>query len=275
MARHSKGDKISSHRKDSNLRHTFYVAAPFAAAASSFLLAFLTAWLQAQSKDLLPDYVMMVGVTSAVLAVGAGIASIWAGYMLHRGANYHDRHYDDDTDQIKHKHPFKAWHRMLVLGLHAATFLSECCYLYMLISTTLVGDKKEYCVTLSQATSLADCDHPIYPVLILVLLVCITAAMAVLLFIATRSAKNDFRANADEHARLQGVDLDDDAERGRRKSRSRSKSRGRSASRSASRARQRDDTDDDPTEDESGQDDNYGDSYGDSGRKGRSGAAYW
>ncbi|CDR40699.1 RHTO0S05e06392g1_1 [Rhodotorula toruloides] len=246
MARHSKGDKISSHRKDSNLRHTFYVAAPFAAAASSFLLAFLTAWLQAQSKDLLPDYVMMVGVTSAVLAVGAGIASIWAGYMLHRGANYHDRHYDDDTDQIKHKHPFKAWHRMLVLGLHAATFLSECCYLYMLISTTLVGDKKEL-----RPPDLPRPDP------------------------RPRAAKNDFRANADEHARLQGVDLDDDAERGRRKSRSRSKSRGRSASRSASRARQRDDTDDDPTEDESGQDDNYGDSYGDSGRKGRSGAAYW
>ncbi|BGP32313.1 hypothetical protein JCM10296v2_004094 [Rhodotorula toruloides] len=267
----SKGDKISSHRKDSNLRHTLYVAAPFAAASSSFLLAFLTAWLQAQSKDLLPDYVMMIGVTSAVLAAGAGIASIWAGYMLHKGANYHDRHYDDDTDSIKHKHPFKAWHRMLVLGLHAATFLSECCYLYMLISTSLVGAKKEYCVTLSQATSLADCEHPIYPVLILVLLVCITASMAVLLFIATRSAKNDFRENAEEHARLQGVDLDD-VERGRSKSRN-SRRSGRSASRSASRARQRDDYDDDD-QDEYDQDDSYGDWYGDSGRK-RAGGAYW
>uniref|UniRef100_A0A0K3CNP2 Uncharacterized protein n=1 Tax=Rhodotorula toruloides TaxID=5286 RepID=A0A0K3CNP2_RHOTO len=269
MARHSKGDKISSHRKDSNLRHTLYVAAPFAAASSSFLLAFLTAWLQAQSKDLLPDYVTMVCVTSAVLAVGAGIASIWAGYMLHKGTNYHDRHYDDDVDTIKHKHPFKAWHRMLVLGLHAATFLSECCYLYMLISTSLVGDKKEYCVTLSQATSLADCDHPIYPVLILVLLVCITASMAVLLFIATRSAKNDFRENAEEHARLQGVDLDD-VERGRSKSRNRSKSRGRSANRSTSRARQRDDYDDDDQDDDTDQDDGYDDT-----RKKRAGAAYW
>lgn len=36
------GDKIATHRKDSSLRHTFYVAAPFAAAASSFLLAFLS-----------------------------------------------------------------------------------------------------------------------------------------------------------------------------------------------------------------------------------------
>ncbi|BGP24878.1 hypothetical protein Rt10032_c09g3826 [Rhodotorula toruloides] len=262
----SRGDKISSHRKDSNLRHTLYVAAPFAASASSFLLAFLTAWLQAQSKDLLPSYVMMIGVTSAILAAGAGIASVWAGYMLHHGASYHDRHYDDDTDEVKHKHPFKAWQRFIVLGLLAGTFLGECCYLAMLISTTMTGGKKEYCVTLSQGVSLANCDHPIYPILILVLLVCITAAMGVLLFIATHSAKNDFRANAEEHARLQGVDLvDDAAPRGRSKSRSRSR---RSTSRSASRApRKRDDT-------ETDEDDLYGE-YGESGDRRRDDGAYW
>lgn len=112
---------------------------------------------------MLPDYVMMIGVLSAILAACAGIASIWAGYLcvrhfsrtvlphtdpldhsLHKGVGYHDRHYDDDPQDVKQKHPFKAWNRFLVLGLHGATFLSECCYLYMLISTSLIGDKKEY-----------------------------------------------------------------------------------------------------------------------------------
>ncbi|GAA6022756.1 hypothetical protein JCM11491_005570 [Sporobolomyces phaffii] len=165
-------------------------AIPIASTVSTTLLAISVAWVQAQSKDLLPKYVMAPAIIGAVCAGVTAVLSLLGFFQLKKGNGYHakqaEKHGQDrssgrlDATRLKHQsHPFYMYH-WLLFGTATAMLVTVGSYLYMLICLVLSED---YCVAFTTATSKDDCkvkgNNGVTTVIILLLL---TVGTAVLLY---------------------------------------------------------------------------------------------
>ncbi|GAA5845473.1 hypothetical protein JCM9279_003046 [Rhodotorula babjevae] len=130
---------------------------PWTAAVLAGGLAGITSWGQAQSKDLLPRYVMTPAVVGAICCALYGIACVACFFLLQKYDNYHERKSGSSARELKQAHPIGHWPRLLLMGTGLAASITEGSYIYML--WFIVSDKDEdYCVTWTPATSKAECD---------------------------------------------------------------------------------------------------------------------
>ncbi|GAA5824308.1 hypothetical protein JCM5353_007015 [Sporobolomyces roseus] len=185
---------VKRHTSDGKLLITPVLGAIFAAGlagVADYLFLRRTCevgWVQAQSKDLLPSYVMAPGIIGAVCAGITAVMSVFATIQLHKGNGYHtkieqktrDSKPHEAFDALKHKsHPFFMWHWAL-LGAGVALLLTVGSYCYMLL---FISRDEQYCVAWQPATSIDDCTGKgNSETLVVVLLMAGTGATGALLF---------------------------------------------------------------------------------------------
>ncbi|GAA5915073.1 uncharacterized protein JCM6883_003258 [Sporobolomyces salmoneus] len=191
---------------------------PVSCAVLAALLAFAVAWVQAQSKDLLPRYMMGPAIIGAVFSAMTAVLSVFGCFQLRKGDGYHDQaeaaHSQKqperqpktalDPAKLDHKsHPLFMWHWFL-FGSAILTVLTVGSYVY--IAICLVFGSDEFCVAYVPATSEADCKVKGNNGKITVAILAIfTIATGVLLFFLDKVVKDNLDYFAYRHQRL--VDL--------------------------------------------------------------------
>ncbi|GAA5874191.1 hypothetical protein JCM16303_005767 [Sporobolomyces ruberrimus] len=201
---------------------------PIATAIMSVILAFGVGWVQGQSKDLLPKYMMGPAIIGAVFAGLTAILAVFGCVKLNKADGYHDKEETKhratnskrplDPETLKHQsHPFFMYHWIL-LGDGAAMLVTTGSYLYMLLCLVWSG---EACVAITPATSEDDCkvkgNNGSITVLLLLVL---TIATGVLLFYYRDVVKDSLDYFDYRHQRLQKL-ASDPSGRGQRRGQNR------------------------------------------------------
>ncbi|GAA5885918.1 hypothetical protein JCM6882_004203 [Rhodosporidiobolus microsporus] len=122
------------------------------------------AWLQAQSKDLLPSFVMGPAIIGAVFSALAGGSCVAGYFMLKKGETYHAKHVQRNPDvrkqDLKHqKHPIH-FLALAILILGISTFVTAGAYYYM-VACILIDNSEDYCLAIAPATSAAECNKSV------------------------------------------------------------------------------------------------------------------
>ncbi|GAA5820084.1 hypothetical protein JCM11251_005476 [Rhodosporidiobolus azoricus] len=163
--RHNQYNQPQDHQKPPrNQRKFSRDFVPWICAALSGVLSAWTAYLQAQSKDLLPTFVMGPAIIGAVCSALAGISCVGGYFVLKKGDNYHQKHVDRNPDvqkrDLKHqKHPIHLVAvAIMILGMSA--FLTVGAYYYM-VACILIDDSDSYCLSISPATSHDECNKSV------------------------------------------------------------------------------------------------------------------
>ncbi|GAA5935402.1 hypothetical protein JCM3775_006263 [Rhodotorula graminis] len=120
-------------------------------------LAGAASWGQAQSKDLLPRYLMGPAIVGAVCCALYGIACVACFVLLQKYDNYHERKSGSSAHELKQEHPIGHWPRLVLMGTGAAATVAMGSYIYMLWGV-LSDSEGDYCITWTPATSKAECD---------------------------------------------------------------------------------------------------------------------
>ncbi|TNY19455.1 hypothetical protein DMC30DRAFT_304218 [Rhodotorula diobovata] len=156
----NRSDNLTRHKGDASRMVT-----PWLAAVIADVFAAAISWGQAQSKDLLPRYMMYAAIVGAICSVLFGFACLAGFYFLHKYDNYHERA-KAKGKQMKHvQHPIALWPRLILMGLGVAAAITNGSYVYML--AFVVNDKEnDYCTTFSQGTSKDKCDSSVTVILI-------------------------------------------------------------------------------------------------------------
>ncbi|BGP48244.1 hypothetical protein JCM10450v2_004116 [Rhodotorula kratochvilovae] len=139
---------------------------PWVTAVLAGVLAFSTSWMQAQSKDLLPRYVMYPAIIGAVCCGLFGCACVVGFFILRKYDTYHDRHANDHSSSLKRKqHPIAQWPAWFIFGTGVTAAITEGSYLYQLLFL-IADDDSDYCVTFTPATSKDKCNNGVVSVLL-------------------------------------------------------------------------------------------------------------
>ncbi|ORY38929.1 hypothetical protein BCR35DRAFT_327495 [Leucosporidium creatinivorum] len=151
---------------------------PILLAIGSALLGAMLLWMELESRDTLPDYLLWPAIVGVVFCVLDFLACIAAFIAIRSGEGYHSKNSQKAAHELRRKHVIQGWglkYVVTVVGL--GMFITVGSYLYMALWVVVGSTTEDYCLTFTSGKCGGSTGYIIALVFGLLLLACVNVAM--------------------------------------------------------------------------------------------------